>query len=164
MQVIIKDNVTAVLDAIGAKARHMKPVAEAMGLAVVGLTIRSFNDPSVRASPWAALHPFTFAQKLAEGTSTAILKRHVLLARSWRVTEVSNDGVKVGSDRFYAYFHQFGTKRVAARPMLPMTGGPTDPKFTPLALSRMVSVGKAALAGLLLPKRAPRKPKPPTAP
>lgn len=153
MQVIIKDTATAVLDAIGAKRGQHKQVAEAMGLALVSLTLRSFNDESLRASPWAALKESTLAQKLAEGTSSAILKRHGLLWRSFRVVEATNSHVRVGSDRPQAAFHQFGTKWIPARPMLPMTGG----KFTQLAVNRMISVAKAALAGLLLPKRGTPK-------
>ena len=159
MEIIIKDQATAVLDAIGAKRGQYKQVAEAMGLALVSLTIRSFNEETLRASPWAALKESTIARKIAEGTSTAILKRHGLLWRSWRVTEVTNAHVKVGSDRPYAGVHQFGSKdgRIPARPMLPMTGGPDSPTFTDLAVKRMVSVAKAALAGLLLPRKGTPK-------
>jgi phage gpG-like protein len=150
-EIIIRDQVTAVLDAIGAGAhRRSKAVAEAMGLAVVSLTIRSFNDPSVRAAPWPELKAATVARKVAEGKSTAILKARGLLFRSWRITDLTSDHVKVGSDRFYAYFMQKGTSRgVPARPMLPLT---PDDQLTPLALSRMVSAARAALAGLLLPR------------
>jgi phage gpG-like protein len=155
-EIIIRDQVTAMLDAIGAGAnRRSKAVAEAMGLAVVSLTIRSFNDPAVRAAPWPELSERTVARKVAEGKSTAILKARGLLFRSWRITDLTSDHVKIGSDRFYAYFQQKGTsKGVPARPMLPLT---PDDRFTPLALSRMVSAAKAALAGLLLPKRAPKR-------
>lgn len=148
--IIIKDHVSALLDGLGGRLKRPKVVAEATGLAVVALTIRSFNDPSVRAAPWAPLTEATIARKLAEGTSTAILKRHVLLARSWRVTELGSDYVKVGSDRFYAWFHQFGTSRLPARPMLPLAGPPGGATFTPLAVSRMVAVAKRALAGEML--------------
>lgn len=160
MQVVIKDQVTAALDAIGAKRGQYKQVAQAMGLALVSLAIRSFNDESLRATPWAALKEATIARKIAEGTSTAILKRHGLLWRSWRVVEYTNSYVKVGSDRPYADVHQFGSKdgTIPARPMLPMTGGPENPVFTQLAVQRMVSVAKAALAGLMLPKKGSPKP------
>jgi phage gpG-like protein len=148
MQLVIRDEVTAVLDELGARRKN-KQIAQAIGLAVVGLTIRSFNDPSVRAAPWAPLSPETIERKLAEGTSTAILKRHSLLFRSWRVLEATSDFVRVGSDRFYALFHQFGTSgRVPARPMLPMTGGPEGATLTPLAVRRMVEVARAALEGI----------------
>lgn len=161
MEIIIKDQATAVLDAIGAKRNQYKQVAEAMGLALVSLAIRSFNEESLRAAPWAALKEATIARKLKEGTSSAILKRHGLLWRSWRVVEATNSFVRVGSDRPYAGVHQFGSRdgRTPARPMLPMTGGPESPTFTALAVQRMVSVAKTALAGLMLPRKGtPKKP------
>lgn len=158
--IIIKDHVGTLLDGLGGKLKKPKAVAEAMGLAIVGLTMRSFNDPSVRAAPWSPLRDATIAAKLREGKSTAILKRNVLLARSWRITDLADDHVKVGSDRFYAWFHQFGTQRVSARPMLPLIGPPSAAQFTDLAVRRMVSVAKAALAGMLLPGKTT---KPPTA-
>lgn len=153
--VVIKDQVSAVLEAIGAKRGQHKTIAEAMGLALVSLTIRSFNDETVRASPWAELKEITIARKLAEGTSTAILKRHGLLWRSWRVTEVAASHAKVGSDREYAAVHQWGSRdgRIPARPMLPLTGTAENAQFTDLAVKRMTSVAKAALEGLLLPKK-----------
>lgn len=159
MQVIIvKDQVSAVLEEIGAKRKN-KHIAEAMGLAIVGLTIRSFNDPNVRAAPWAPLKEATLERKIAEGTSTAILKRHSLLFRSWRVVEVTSAFVRLGSDRFYAPFHQWGTKRgLPARPMLPLLGTAAAAQLTPLAASRMVSAAKAALEGFLLRKPG-KKPK-----
>ena len=57
MEIIIKDQATAVLDAIGAKRNQYKQVAEAMGLALVSLAIRSFNEESLRAAPWASAKP-----------------------------------------------------------------------------------------------------------
>jgi phage gpG-like protein len=151
--IIIKDHVSTLLEGLGGKIKRPKAVAEAMGLAVTALTIRSFNDPSVRAAPWSPLREATLARKIAEGKSTAILKRNVLLARSWRITELGGDYAKVGSDRFYAWFHQFGTSRVPARPMLPIVGAPGSAQFTPLAVARMISVAKSAIAGELLPGR-----------
>lgn len=156
MQLIIRDQVSAILEEVGAKRKN-RAVSEAMGLAVVGLAIRSFNDPSVRAAPWAPLTEATLAKKIEEGKSTAILKRNSILFRSWRVTEATADFVRIGSDRFYAAFHQWGTKRgLPARPMLPLLGTPDAAQLTPLAASRMVSAAKAALEGFLL--KTKRKP------
>lgn len=155
--IILKDHVTALLDGLGGRLKRPKVVAEAVGLSVVALTIRSFNDPGVRAAPWAPLAEATLARKIAEGTSTALLKRHVLLARSWRVTELGGDFVKVGSDRFYAWFNQFGTSRTPARPMLPLAGPPGAATFTPLAVARMVEVAKRAIAGEMLRSGAATK-------
>lgn len=150
MQILIKDPVTAALDQVGAKIRDRTPIAEAVGLTVSSLAARSFNDPSVRASPWAPLKPATLREKIAAGQSTAILKRSTLLFRSWRVIEATADRVRVGSDRFYAIFHQFGTKRgLPARPMLPITGGVDNARLTDLAVRRVVDAARAALAALL---------------
>ena len=158
MQVVVKDQVSSVLDQLGTK-RPAKAVSEAMALAVVGLTIRAFNEPALRAAPWPDLKESTVKEKAKRGGANAILKRSTLLFRSWRVIEATAAGARVGSDRPYAVFHQFGTDRsLPARPMLPLLGGPGDATFTPLAIRRMTSVGKAALDGLLLPGKAPKKP------
>lgn len=150
MQVVVTDSVSSVLDRLGVKLKNRKPIGEAMGLAVVSLTIRSFNDPSVRASPWAPLKQATIDAKLKEGTSTAILKRHTLLWRSWRITAATDDFVKVGSDRLYAMFHQWGTIRgVPARPMLPLDGTPDSADFTPLAMRRIMSAARAVIQSYL---------------
>lgn len=162
MQVIIRDQVSAVLDGIGAK-RTTKAVSEAMGLAVVSLAIRSFNDSSVRAAPWADLKESTIAEKAKAGKSSAILKRNTLLFRSWRVIEATAAHARVGSDRAagkwsLAGIHQWGTRdgRISARPMLPMIGEPGSATFTPLAIRRMTEVGQASLAHQLLPGKAPK--------
>ncbi len=150
VQLVVTDTLTAALDAMGARFKNPRHLSEATGLAMVGLTVRSFNEPSVRAESWAPLAPETIAQKIKEKTSTAILKRHTLLWRSWRVVEAHSDFVRVGSDRFYAIFHQFGTRRgVPARPMLPVTGGPENSTLTPLAVRNVVAAAKAALRDLL---------------
>jgi phage gpG-like protein len=156
--VVVKDQVSAVLDQLGTK-RPSKAVSEAMGLAVVGITIRAFNEPALRAAPWPELKESTVKEKSKRGGANAILKRSTLLYRSWRVIEATAAHARVGSDRPYAAFHQWGTGRgLPARPMLPLVGSPGDATFTPLAIRRMTAVGKAALDGLLLPGKAPKKP------
>ena len=57
MELIIRDEVSAVLAKLGAKLKHPKPILEAAGSAVVQLAARSFRDPGVRAAPWAPLKP-----------------------------------------------------------------------------------------------------------
>lgn len=157
MDVVIKDQVSAVLDQLGTK-RPSKAVSEAMALAVVSMTIRSFNEPALRAAPWPDLKESTVKEKAKHGGAGAILKRSTLLFRSWRVIEATAAHARVGSDRPYAGWHQFGTQRgLPARPMLPLQGGPDNAGFTELAIRRMTAVGKAALDGLLLPGKAPRR-------
>jgi hypothetical protein len=159
MEIVIKDSATAALNLLDARLKNRSAVSEAAGLAVVSLSTRSFNDPSVRAAPWAPLQPETIARKLEEGTSTAILKRHGLLFRSYRMIEATNDYVRVGSDRAtpgglwsLAAIHQFGTKdgRIPARPMMPLMGSSPDSAIlTPLAVRNVQAAAMAALKKLL---------------
>jgi phage gpG-like protein len=166
MQLIVTDTATAALTALAAKVTNPQPIARAAGEAVAQLARRSFSDESVRASPWAPLAPSTLAQKLAGGTMTQILRRSGLLWLSWRVTSVSRNSVTVGSDRrtedvaaslasrsagggginiSLAAIHQFGTARIPARPMLPITGGPDNAQFTELAVRDMLSAARGAI-------------------
>lgn len=114
----------------------------AMGTALVSLAKRSFNEPGVRALPWAPLAPGTIKQKQKQGRSEGILKRTGALFRSPRVVSVTGNTVTVGSDRPYAKYHQLGTSKMPARPIFPVT---PDGKLTPLATK---TVKAAALAGL----------------
>lgn len=161
MEVVVqKDTVSAALAKLAATARNPQQVTEAIGLAVVSLAARSFNEEEVRAAPWAPLKPETVARKIQEGTSTAILKRHVLLARSFRVLGGDAGSVRVGTDRGYAGYHQWGAPRagIPPRPMLPLTGGPGmaparssqggsrgAAQFTQVALRDMMDAARAAL-------------------
>lgn len=151
MQLIINDTATAALELIGAKLKDPTPVLEAAGEAVVGITTRAFNDPSLRVTPWAALQPATVAAKLREGSAGAILKRSTLLFRSFRVLDLTANSVTVGTDRFYARFHQWGSRngRLPARPMLPLTGGPESPELASFAVTSVMDAARAALQDLL---------------
>lgn len=147
--IIIRDAVTVTLDRLEAKIQHPTPVAEAAAVAVASLTIRAFNDPSVRAAPWAPLTPETLARKIAAGVSTAPLKRSTLLFRSWVASADGGTG-RVSTDRPYAKYHQWGTRRgLPARPMLPITGSPTAPQLTELAARNAVAAAKRALDEIL---------------
>ncbi len=127
-----------------------KPVLEAMGMQLASITTRSFNDASLRAAPWAPLSARTIAAKIRAGKSTAILKRDVLLARSWRVSNVTNSRAEVSTDRFYAVFHQFGTKRgLPPRPMLPYIGDSDNAEMAPFAREKVESVARKKIEALL---------------
>jgi len=157
-ELIIKDLATVALDQLQAKLMNTESVSEAAGLAVVSLATRSFNDPSVRAAPWAPLKESTLLQKIKEDTSTAILKRKGVLYRSYRVIETTNDTVRVGSDRAtpdgkmsIAAIHQFGTRngRIPARPMLPIWGTQDSNILTPLAVKSVRAAALRALNALM---------------
>lgn len=147
MQIVIRDTATTALDALAARIADKPALLRTVGEAVAQLAARSFTDASVRAAAWAPLAPATIAAKLRAGTMTQILRRSGLLWLSWRVTSVSNDTVGVGTDRPYAAFHQFGTRRIPARPMFPLTTVGGMPQLTPLAVRDMLSAARAHLSG-----------------
>jgi phage gpG-like protein len=100
-------------------AKDPKPALEAAGLVVVQRTVRAFDEPGVRPAPWQALKASSLASKAKAGKSNAILKRDGVLWRSIRITSLTSRGVTIGTDRFYAKFHQLGTRRMPARPFFP---------------------------------------------
>ena len=104
---ITKDLLTPQLRALARKVSNKRPVLEAMGLALVSVTQRAFNDESLRPSAWAP-------RKTADGRP--LLKRSGLLWRSARIVGLDGHSVTVGTDRPYAAAHQFGTKPFTIRP------------------------------------------------
>ena len=128
-----------------------RPVLEAIGLQVVAIAMRSFNEPAMRAAPWAPLKPETIAENIRLGKSTAILKRDVVLARAWRVTDLQDRSVTAGTDRPYASFHQTGTRRgLPARPMLPFLGATAESAvLVPWAREKLERIGQLKLESLL---------------
>lgn len=146
------DSITPGLAAIAARVRDLTPVAEAAGLQLVAFAGRSFNEPGVRAVPWAPLKPATIAEKIAAGKSTAILKRDVVMARSFRITDLRPMSVTVGTDRPYARYHQFGAPKrgLPQRPMLPFTGTTAaSAQLAPWARKRLEAVSQKKLNALL---------------
>jgi phage gpG-like protein len=76
---------------------------QAIGLGLVSLTKRAFNDSALRPAPW---------KSKADGTPSR-LRDTGTLAKSVRVTAVTNSFVTIGSDRHYAAIHQLGGKTKA---------------------------------------------------
>lgn len=142
MLLIVQDSATTALAQLAAGLADQRPALQAAGDAIAQLALRSFRDEAVRAAPWAPLAPRTVAAKLAAGAMTGTLMRHGLLSRSFRVTEVLADAVAIGSDRPYARWHQVGTARLPARPMLPINAAG---QLTPLAARNMLTAVKAVL-------------------
>jgi phage gpG-like protein len=168
----IHDRISPGLASLARDVRDKKPILEAMGLQLVSVTKRAFNDESLRPSGWAPLSRSTILSKTLAGKSLAVLKRNGLLFRSIRVSELSNDKVQVGTDRPYAAYHQFGTRPhviraktakglfwpgakhpvksvnnpgVPARPFFPFVGG----EMTPGARRKIEAVGRAKIASIL---------------
>lgn len=150
MSVTIRDTLTPGLKKAAAKVADRRPILEACGEQLVSITKRSFNDPALRAAPWATLKSATIAEKLKAGKSSAILKRNVQLAISWNVVGLTASTVTVGTDRPYAPYHQFGTKRgIPARPMLPFIGGPDSAVLAPWARAKLKKIAERQLQKLL---------------
>jgi len=98
---ITRDLVTPELKRMAAQVSNKRPVLEAMGLALVSVTQRAFNDASLRPSAWAP-------KKTSDGRP--LLKRSGLLWRSARIVALDGNSVTVGTDRPYAGAHQFGSR------------------------------------------------------
>jgi phage gpG-like protein len=163
---ITRDLITPQLRAMARKVANKRPVLEAMGLALVGVTQRAFNDESLRPSAWAP-------KKTADGRP--LLKRSGLLWRSARIVALDGASVTVGTDRPYAAAHQFGTRPFTIRPKAKRAlywpgarhpvgavhhpGLPARPFFpfdaqgniTPAAAQRIRSAAMAKMLALLKP-------------
>lgn len=105
--IITRDTLTPDLRALARKLADKRPLLEAMGLALVSVTQRAFNDESLRPSAWAP-------KKTANGKP--LLKRSGMLWRSPRIVALEAAAVTVGTDRPYAAAHQFGSRPHTIRP------------------------------------------------
>mgnify|MGYP000905531104 CR=1 FL=1 len=169
IRVTIRDTIDPALAAKIRAVSDPRPILEAMGLQLLSITQSAFNNPSERAAPWPAKK---------DGTP-ATLRRHQTLFKGWRVGALSRTSVSVVNDRRYAWIHQFGgqTKphvitarhkkalawngggpvkrvnhpgsKIPARPMLPIIGGPSNPRLAPLARAKIQRIGQAKLEALL---------------
>ena len=93
-----------------ALARAQKNALEWIGTHVASDATRAFKTESLRPSPWAPRK---------SGGKHPLLIRSGNLRQSitWRWN--GDDAVVVGSPAKYARYHQFGTKRMPARPFFP---------------------------------------------
>lgn len=118
--VVKSDSVSPDLRRLVAMGGNMGPLMQAIGVGVVSLAKRAFNDASLRPSVWA---------NKKDGTA-ATLKKDAVLWRSIRVVSAEAARVMVGSDRPYAAIHQLGgkTRPMPARPYMPFdsTGNITN--------------------------------------
>ncbi len=94
----ISDLISPDLQARLRLASNKRGLHEAMGLSIISITKRAFNDSSLRAAPWPAL---------ASGLPSR-LRKSGTLAKSVRVVSATEAAVVLGSDRKYAAIHQLG--------------------------------------------------------
>lgn len=124
MQISLKLSRDGISPSLAKKVRaggNPQPALRAAGEVLVQMAKRSFDEPSLRPAPWAALKASTVRAKARAGKSSSILKSSGTMWRSFRVIGVDSSRVTVGSDRPYAGFHQLGTRHIPARPFFPVT-------------------------------------------
>ncbi|HEY8898877.1 MAG TPA: phage virion morphogenesis protein [Chthoniobacterales bacterium] len=114
-------------------AKDAAPALQAAGLVIESLAKRAFRESAVRPAPWASLSPATIKDKARRRKSLAVLIRDAVLARSPRITSLSNRAVTIGTDRSYAVYHQAGKGRMY-RPFFPFD---TRGRLTPLGRDRV---------------------------
>lgn len=94
----VSDTISPDLLALYQAASDKAGIHQAIGLGLVGLTKRAFNNPGLRPSTWPAK---------ADG-SPARLRDTGTLAKSIRILSAGPAGVAIGTDRRYAAIHQLG--------------------------------------------------------
>lgn len=115
----VRNTITTDLRRALKAAQNPGPALRAGGQVVVEHAKRAFREPELRPTAWQALAAKTIASKKRRGKSTAILIRDAHLIRTPRIVASEKRRVIVGSNLYYARFHQLGTQHVPARPFWP---------------------------------------------
>lgn len=126
---VTRNTLTPEMARMARECGRPRKVLEAMGTTLASTTQRAFNDASLRPAPWAPV----------KKQGGAPLKRSGALWHSIRVTELTDSLTKVGTDRKYAGWLQYGTS--------PYTILPKDKKalFWPGALHPVKKVNHPGL-------------------
>ena len=95
---VTRDTLTPALARMAAECKNPQGILKAMGQELVSLTQGAFNDASLRPEFWPPTK-----------TGHAPLKAGGALFHSIRITGISGNEVRVGTDRPYAVYQQFGT-------------------------------------------------------
>lgn len=98
----------------------------------------TWKEPARRPGPWAPLAPSTIRRKGHD----KILYDTGRLRDSISIGEVTPSSATVGTDAPYAPYHQFGTKKMVARPFIP--AGP-DGKLTAQTEAEIAAAMTAAI-------------------
>lgn len=125
---VTRDTITPSLRRKIRAMNNRTPILKAMGRELTNITVEAFRDSSMRAGDWPPRK---------DDQPHNLLMKSGTLWKSFRVTETTNESVTVGTDRPYAQFHQLGTSKMPARPMLPFT---PDGRMTRPALQRIEAV------------------------
>ncbi|MFA7097234.1 MAG: phage virion morphogenesis protein [Gammaproteobacteria bacterium] len=94
----------------------MKKALEAGGTVLARAARLSWPEPARRPEPWAPLAASTVRRKGHD----KLLYETGHLGDSITLGDVTSREATVGTDAPYSIFHQLGTKRMAARPFIPV--------------------------------------------
>jgi len=119
LTISVKDTASPAIQRIRAKLTDLSPLNRSIGLAIVGLTQRAFDEPNLRPAIWPP----------KKDGSVATLRKHGILWRSPRVITFDSLGVTIGSDRPYAAIHQLGKPFPWRRGQKKGGGFPARPYF-----------------------------------
>ena len=93
-------------------ASAQKRALMAIGQAVASRATLAFRSSVYRPSPWAP------RKKPGDGHPLLIKSGHLRQSISWKLE--GDDAVVVGTSQEYAKYHQHGTKKMPARPFMPV--------------------------------------------
>ena len=96
-----------------AMARARRKALMAIGAEVKSQAERTFRHPQFRPSPWAP-------RKNNADPGRPLLHKSGVMKRDLAFRLVGDDTVVIGTPHEYLKFHQFGTKHMPARPVLPL--------------------------------------------
>ena len=144
MRIIIKDGVSPELERMARQVANRRPILEAMGQSLVSQTKQAFMNEAVRVAVWPPLKPATIKRKGGKG---GILRgANAVMMRSIAARVINNSEVVVSTDRPYAVYHQFGTKRgLPPRPFFPFVAG----RLTQEARQKIERVAMAKIRAML---------------
>jgi len=128
LTISVKDTATPAIQRLRAKLTDLSPLNRSIGLGLVAITQRAFDEPNLRPATWPP----------KKDGSISTLRKHGILWRSPRVITFDSLGVTIGSDRPYAAIHQLGKPfpwrrgqkkggDFPARPYFPILNGQLTP-------------------------------------
>jgi len=123
MGLSINDQLSPAMRRALAKIKNKRPVLEAAGASVLGISQRSFRDASLRAAEWEPLTEQTLERK--DGKGNLLIESGAMWQSLAYV--VGSSSVEIGTDREYGPTHQFGRGAIPARPFIPVVGNELSP-------------------------------------
>ena len=132
------------LRAVHRRLLGMDAAYQKIGVLVLQFVQRQFQTSGAHGGhPWAPLKPATLRRKLKQGYSAQPLIRTGELRQRWDIS-LGHNKVTLRSLADYSGVHQYGTRRLPERPMLP-----TEEQARALALRVLRDDARAGIAAEL---------------